>query len=155
MVSLIDLYDLHTDFFNKAVDGIKQEDTQSRLNTKANHIAWLSGSLVNQRFEMARGLGINQKSSTGELFENNKGIQDDAVYPPISAYKKDWEAISPLLRKAFVDVTEKKLESSFEMPGMEMSYYQMITFMIYREANIIGQLALWRRLLGYSAINYM
>jgi len=27
--------------------------------------------------------------------------------------------------------------------------------MIYREANIIGQLALWRRLLGYAGINYM
>ena len=155
MSSLVDLYDLHTDYFKRALDGIAEKDTHNRLNTKANHIAWLSGSLVNQRFEMAKSLGIDHKSSTGELFENNKGIQDDAKYPSIEEYKKDWEVISPAFRNALLEVTDKKLESSFEMPGMEMSYYQMMTFMIYREANIIGQIALWRRLLGYAGINYM
>ena len=49
-----------------------------------------------------------------------------------------------------------KLDESFEMmPGMKMTYYELITFIIYREANIIGQLALWRRLLGYEAMKYM
>ncbi|HMJ48277.1 MAG TPA: hypothetical protein VK498_13175, partial [Ferruginibacter sp.] len=155
MSSLVDLYDLHTGYFKRALDGITDKDAHNRLNTKANHIAWLTGSLVNQRFEMAKSLGVDQKSSTGQLFENNKGIQDDATYPLLEEYKKDWETISPLLRKAFLEVTEKKLESSFEMPSMEMNFYQMISFMIYREANIIGQLALWRRLLGYAGINYM
>jgi hypothetical protein len=36
-----------------------------------------------------------------------------------------------------------------------MSFYELVSFMIYREANCIGQVALWRRLLGYAALNYM
>jgi hypothetical protein len=36
-----------------------------------------------------------------------------------------------------------------------MSLYELITFSIYREANIIGQIALWRRLLGYPGMRYM
>ena len=47
-----------------------------------------------------------------------------------------------------------KLDSDFNMGGMKMSYYELICFTIYREASIIGQLALWRRLLGYPAMKY-
>jgi hypothetical protein len=40
------------------------------------------------------------------------------------------------------------------MGGMKMSWYDMITFTMYREASMIGQLALWRRLLGHPALKY-
>ena len=41
------------------------------------------------------------------------------------------------------------------LPGYEMRHYDLVTFIIYREANCIGQIALWRRLLGYEAMKYM
>ena len=41
-----------------------------------------------------------------------------------------------------------------DMGGMKMTYHELISFTIYREANMIGQLALWRRLLGYPALKY-
>jgi len=41
-----------------------------------------------------------------------------------------------------------------DMGFMKMSYYDMISFTIYREASIIGQIALWRRLLDYPALKY-
>ncbi len=156
MYSLMVLYDMHTNFFDKALDGIKDEDAQSRLNTKANHIAWLTGSLVQQRFEIANVLSIPDKQKAEELFKDNKGIQDNLIYPPLETFKKDWEKISPLLRNALMEVSDAKLDESFEMmPGMKMTYYELITFVFYREANCIGQIALWRRLLGYEAMKYM
>jgi hypothetical protein len=72
----------------------------------------------------------------------------------MDSYLHDWKRISPLLRKLYVDMTDEKLDSQFEMPEMKMSYYEFISFIIYREANIIGQLVLWRRLLGYESIKY-
>jgi hypothetical protein len=54
-----------------------------------------------------------------------------------------------------VNVSDEKLDSEFEMPEMKMTYFELFTFMIYREANMIGQIALWRRLLGYDAMKYM
>jgi hypothetical protein len=156
MYSLTVLYDMHTKFFSSALEGIKDKDAHNRLNTKANHIAWLTGSLVEQRYEIANELGFDGKQAAEELFKNNKGIQDGAEYPPLEAFKKDWEKITPVLRDLFMNVGDDKLDEKFEMmPGMTMTYYELITFIIYREANCIGQLALWRRLLGYEAMKYM
>ncbi len=156
MSSLIVLYDMHTTFFSSALDGISDNDAHNRLNTKANHIAWLTGSLVQQRYEIATSLGADRKQAAHELFKDNKGIQDNITYPSLAEFKKDWESITPVLREALVNVSDEKLDQSFEMmPEMRMTYFDLITFIIYREANIIGQIALWRRLLSYEAMKYM
>src|SRR5690606_27278349 len=124
--------------------------------TKANHIAWLTGSLVQQRFEMANLLGIDQKQAAHELFDNTQGIKDNIVYPALDQFKKDWDRITPELRNAFMYVTDQKLDSEFDMmPEMKMKIYDLVTFITYREANCIGQIALWRRLLGYDPMKYM
>ncbi len=156
MESLVTLYDMHTDFFAKAIDGISDSDSHNRLNTKANHPAWLAGSMVEGRFEMAKELGPYKdiKQEAFKLFENHQDIKDEAEYPSMDSYLHDWKRISPLLRKLYVDMTDEKLDSQFEMPEMKMTYYEFISFIIYREANIIGQLVLWRRLLGYESIKY-
>ncbi len=156
MSSILVLYDMHTTYFASVIVDISDKDSHNRLNTKANHVAWLTGSLVEQRFEIGNMLGSAVKQSAHELFKKNKGIQDDITYPPLAEFKKDWEVISPLLRNTLVNVTSEKLDESFEvMPGMKMTHYDLIAFVIYREANIIGQIALWRRLLGYDAMKYM
>ena len=156
MHSLVILYDMQSTFFLSAIEGLIDKDTHNRLNTKANHIAWLTGSLVEQRFEIANMLGYGSKQSAHDLFKNNQGIQDGITYPTLDAFKKDWAIVTPSLRDILVNVTDEKLEESFEMmPGMMMTYYELVTFIIYREANCIGQIALWRRLLGYEAMKYM
>ena len=160
MFSLIVLYDMHTTYFANVIVDISDKDSHNRLNTKANHIAWLTGSLVEQRYEIANMLGSDPDSyreqAVHDLFKDNKGIQDNITYPSLAEFKKDWETISPILRDALINISEEKLDESFEMmPGMKMTYYDLVTFIIYREANIIGQIALWRRLLGYEAMKYM
>jgi hypothetical protein len=155
MYSLIVLYDMHTSFFGKVIDGISDKDAHNRLNTKANHVAWLTGSLVQERYEIAKALGVDRKQAAHELFKDHKGIQDNIQYPPLAEFKKDWEAITPLLRTALTNVGPEKLDSSFEMmPGEAMTYFDLIAFMMYREANCIGQIVLYRRLLGYEAMKY-
>lgn len=135
MYSLIILYDMHTGFFAKVIEGITDEGAHNRLNTKANHIAWLVGSLVHERYEIAKELGIEQKQTDDELFKDHKGIQDDTTYPTLDSFKKDWETISPLLREALINVTDERLDKPFDMPGEKMSFYDLLAFMMYREAN--------------------
>lgn len=125
MQSLLLLYDMQTIFFLKVIDGISDEDTHNRLNTKANHIAWLVGSLVEQRFEIARDIGIDRQQMAHELFKDGKGIQDNITYPELTQYKSDWDAISPVTRHAFVEVTDGKLDDKIQMGGMEMTFFNM------------------------------
>jgi hypothetical protein len=154
LYGLVVLYDMHTDFFKRAIDGIPRDAAQSRLDTKANHVAWLTGSLVEERYELARFFGLEGQQNADALFRNHKGIQDNMDYPELSEFGKDWERISPLLRDILLKMTPEKSDTVFDMDGMKMSNYEYISFMMYREANCIGQIALWRRLLGYPALKY-
>lgn len=151
---LLTLFDMHAGFFAKAIDGISEEDMYSRLNTEANHMAWLTGSLVGQRFWMTAETNPGLKQTGYELFSDHKGIQEGAKYPTKEEYLRDWEMISPIAREALLKIDDQKLDSEIDMGFMKMTYYEMISFTIYREASIIGQLALWRRLLGYPGLKY-
>ncbi|MET0242039.1 MAG: DinB family protein [Flavitalea sp.] len=151
---LLTMFDLQTGLLARALDGISPEDMYNRLGTKANHMAWLTGSLVNQRFSMVQETNPEMKQTGDELFANNKGIQADAKYPSKEEYLSDWNRISPLSQKVLIDIDDAKLDSEIDMGGFKMSYYDLITFTLYREASIIGQLALWRRLLDYPALKY-
>lgn len=155
MHSIIVLFDMHTDFLKRALEGISHEDSQKRLDTKANHIAWITGSLVQERFELAGLFGAELKQNAFELFKDHKGIQDEKEYPRAEAFLSDWEKISPVLKEYLINVSEEKLNEVFKMDDFEMTNFELITFMVYREANMIGQIALWRRLLGYNAMSYM
>ena len=152
--ALLTLFDYHTGFFSRALDGISEDDMHNRLNTPANHPAWLAGSLVNQRFQMAPEMKHDIKQTKAELFEGWKGIQEGVRYPTVQEYINDWNRIAPIAREALMSIDDKKLDSEFDMGGMKMTWYEMTSFTIYREASMIGQLALWRRLLGYPAMKY-
>lgn len=151
---LLTLFDLQTGFFERAIEGISEADTHNRMGTKANHIAWLSGSLVQQRFLMTSETQPQLKQNGDELFKDNKGIQDDIKYPTSAEYLADWKKISPAAREMLVNIDDEKLDSLIDMGFMKMSYYELLSFTIYREASMIGQLALWRRLLDYPAMRY-
>jgi hypothetical protein len=160
LTSLVVLYDMQTDFFSFVLEGISDSDAHNRLNTKANHIAWLTGSLVQQRYEMAKYFKADpatykDTATAHELFSDNKGIQGNVTYPSLEAYRNDWKLITPVLRDVLMTATDSQLDEDINMPGMKMSLYDLTAFMIYREANCIGQIALWRRLLGYPAMRYM
>jgi hypothetical protein len=155
MAAIFDLYDLHTGFFTKVIAGISDEDAHNRLGTKANHVAWLAGSIVESRYAGARNFGLDEKQTSDELFKNHQGIKDDAAYPPLAQLQKDWEHISPILRAKTMEQDTAWLDTRRNMEGWDASNREMITFMTYREANMIGQIALWRRLLDYPAMSYM
>jgi hypothetical protein len=155
LYALIDLYDLHTKLFFNVIEGISEGDANNRLNTKANHPSWITGSLVQERYELAAALGEHHRSTCHNLFADHKGIQDAITYPPLAEFKKDWETISPLLRSALLAMTEEQLEGTapFKMDG-EVTFYEGISFLIDRESYCIGQLGLYRRLLGYEAMKH-
>ena len=153
---LIGLYDFHSKLFNNVLVDISDKDANNRLGTKANHIAWIAGSLVQARYVLANVLGSDKKQTSDKLFENNKGIQDNITYPSLVEFKKDWENITPVLKDALVNISEDQLNGPdpFEMPGGEYTFFDTLTMCIDRESYCIGQIGLYRRLLGYEAMKY-
>ncbi|HEX9980842.1 MAG TPA: hypothetical protein VGB50_09795 [Flavobacterium sp.] len=154
MYGLMVLYDMHTGFFKRAIEGIAHEAANNRLDTQANHVAWLTGSLVQQRYEAANLFGRQMQQAAHGLFRDYQGIKDDVTYPPLAEFLQDWEKVSPVVRDIFVKLDATQLDAEYDMEGMKMTYYELISFMAYREASCIGQIALWRRLLGYPPLRY-
>jgi hypothetical protein len=68
LYGLMALYDMHSDFYEKVLEGISDASALNRLNTKANHIAWLAGSMLQERFELARWLGTKLQQKHHKLF---------------------------------------------------------------------------------------
>ena len=154
LYGLMVLYDMHSDFYGKVLEGISDESALNRLDTNANHIAWLAGSMLQERFELASWFGTKLQQKHHKLFENHQGIKDGFKYPSLGDFTEDWIKISPILRDILAQLTTEKTDSIFEMEGMKMTHFEWLSFDMYREANIIGQLVLWRRLLGYPAMKY-
>ena len=152
----IGIYDFHSRLFNNVIEGISESDAQNRLNTKANHVAWLAGSLVHERYQLANFIGIDLKQTSDELFSNHKGIQDEVEYPHLDEFRSDWATISPLLKDALANLSDENLAGPdpFGMPGGDYTLFDAITFCTDRESYCIGQIGLWRRLLGYPAMRY-
>ncbi len=153
--SLLYLYDTHTTFFRNVLEGISDEDAHRRMESKANHIAWLAGSLVQQRYELANLLtGESHKQKADDLFKDYQGIKDGTQYPTLLSYREDWDEVTPILREALVNTTDETLDKIFEMEDMKMPYFELVAFSIHREAYFIGQIGLWRRILGYEPMKY-
>ena len=154
--TLISIYDWHTKLFKNVIDSITDTDAQNRLHTKANHIAWIAGSIVNGRYEMAKFFGIDLQQTSHELFKDNKGIQENVSYPSLDEYRKDWEKINHVLKEALENAKDDKLNSPdpFNMPGGPYTFFDTLVACIDRESYCIGQIGLWRRLLGYEAMKY-
>src|SRR5258708_3909242 len=99
---LLALFDIQTKYFERAIEGLSDMDAHKRLDTKANHIAWIAGSLVFQRYEMVKETYPELKPTGDELFNNWQGIKEDTKYPNLSEYVADWQKISPIAREALV-----------------------------------------------------
>ena len=154
--TLLVLYDLHTKLFYNVVEGISDSDAQNRLGTKANHVAWITGSLVHERYELANAAGLALQQTSNKIFADHNGIQDNLTYPSLVEFKKDWSEITPVLRNALLNLSDEELSSPdpYQMPGEKLSFFDAITFIIDRESYCIGQIGLYRRLLGYPAMKY-
>ncbi|WP_118973034.1 DinB family protein [Taibaiella koreensis] len=151
------LYDAHTRYFYNVLDGISDADAQNRLDTPANHMAWLAGSLVQERYFMAKLVGNSALVQTSDaLFCEHQGIKEGVAYPLLEEFRNDWKTISPVLRDILAGLSDDQLNGPdpFEMPGGPYTLRDTITFCTDRESYCIGQLGLWRRLLRYPAMKY-
>ncbi len=155
--TLVNMYDWHTKLFRNALEGITEEDAQNRLNTKANHIAWIAGSMTYTRYTLAKFFNIAIELQSLDLFKDFQGIKDNTVYPTLAEIKSDWDRISPALKDALTNISQEQLNGPdpFDMPGENMTFLESLTGCTDREAYCIGQIGLWRRLLNYDAMKWM
>ena len=152
----ISVFDYHTRQYHNALESIPDEETHNRLNSKANHIAYIAGRMIYERHALAKGINIDVNLNTTNEFKDFKGIQDNVTYPSLEEYKKDWDAVSSALKEGLQQLTEEQLNGPdpFNMPEENYTLFDSIVFTIDHESYFLGQLGLYRRLLGIAAMKF-
>lgn len=154
--TLLDQVNLHTRLFNNVLLDISEKDAANRISNEVNHLLWLSGSMVSVRYLMSNLLGKFLMEPFPELFSNNKAIQDNVDYPSLNEQIKEWEIISKRLKEYLVDSSKEGLlqESIIKFPMSGNTVFHALTFLVHREAYVLGQMGLLRKAYGYEAMKY-
>lgn len=153
---LLAQWDLINLWFMNALEGISDEESNTRINQKMNHIKYLAGHLVNASYGM--GVAVEKKLER-KWDEHFAGLgktkaQDQYPYPTIEEIKAEWKHIQPIIREGFAQMNEPTLNK--EMPGSSLSQTGIfdgsvgdyLAFMNAHQMYHIGQIGILRRGLG-------
>ncbi len=147
---------LHSRLFKNVIADIRKEDQIRRVNQNVNHMAWLAGSFVSTRYFMLDQLGVSLPEPFPDLFEGNKAIQSDLEYPELIEQHKHLDLVSGKLINAIENASLDELArtSDIDFGVTEATIFGLLIFLIDRESYVIGQMALLRKVFGYTAMSY-
>ncbi|SMD36306.1 DinB superfamily protein [Reichenbachiella faecimaris] len=148
---LIGLFQMQTEFFTNAIDGISTEHAQSRISQNTNHLTWLTGHLVSCRYMLAGMLGLKLTEPYPELFGNLNGLSENADYPSLEELKLDWPLVSEKLITKLGEMKDHELTADSPMGGRLID---IVEFFAYHEAYHIGQMGFLRKYFGYNALKH-
>lgn len=155
---VIPAFRMHSQTFFNALDGITEEMALDRNSGKTNHVAWMVGNVVNDRYWIANVLGIEDKDPYQDLFKEGKAIDQNAKYPALEELKKNFEDISPKLYQKLLVTTGEELEKEYSMgmaiPFVKENVLNTIGMFIGREDYLLGQIGLMRKLLGLPGMRH-
>lgn len=137
MRSVLNKYNDNTIYFSQVIKGVSNFQTK-----RVNDIVWLTGSLVQSRFELANLLGVNLYQAANELFRNDQEVKMDIDYPLIVSFLEDWERISVVLKELILDLDHEDLftvaEETFSKSG---TIYDLLSYITtVREPIVFDQI---------------
>ncbi len=162
MISLehvIKQYQLLTEWYLFALDGISDQDGSKTLNAHTNSLEWLSGHLIVGRYRNLARLGVkiepykNLDKFVNQLIPPPNAIAFDSKfkYSSLSECREDWKKYSFTFHEALKNADEKilKTEMSFSVPIGGNLVEDALMFVVEHEAYHIGQMSIIRKSLGY------
>ncbi len=150
------LYDGHTWMFNNVLEGLTEADARKRLDTPQITLSgWPAAWYRNvMKWPMYWDWKRNSRHTICSIIIKASNRMRNTL---LDSLRADWERITPRLREAFASATAEKLNgpNPWPMPDMDqINLLDMLLYCIDRESYCIGQLGLWRRLLGYPPMRY-
>lgn len=155
---IIPAYRMHSQQFFNALDGVTEEMAKERNGGKTNHILWMVGNFVNERYWIANILGIEDQDPHEKLFKEGKALDENLNYPSLAELKKNFEDISPKVYQKLLEVSDENLKKEYKMgmdvPFVEENVLNTLGMCIGREDYLLGQIGLMRKLVGLKGVSY-
>jgi hypothetical protein len=155
IADLLGQFKLQERLFTNVIADISDEHSHQRMNQNTNHMAWLIGHVVSTRYMILNVVGGNASEPFPDLFAQGKGLQENVTYPSVKDLSKDWNKVSQLMEEKLNALSETDLNAKAPFPTpCGTSIKDFISFCAHHEAYTLGQMGLYRRFHGYSAMKY-
>lgn len=153
--TIIAQFDLQTSWFLNALENCSEDESNTRFSEHLNPIKWVAGHLTDARFTihaLISGSEINDPYK--RLFSKGTNNQTDSSFPTIEQIQVDWITVSGLLKKALQGMPEEQWLSKppFQTAIPDETLSGLIAYFAMHESFHIGQLSIYRKLLGKPAM---
>lgn len=151
---LLRMFRVNEYFFGKALEGISDEDLMRRPAENANPLLWVAGHVADTRITAVKALGEEFPNTWVDLFQRGCTIHEASAYPPVSEVVRVMTDVSVKIVALLPMITDEQLSS----PAMDIgppnckTRTDEIAMFAWHDSYHIGQMALLRKALGYSAL---
>ncbi len=154
--SLSEIVALNTDLLLNCLAGMSEEDAMIRPMKGVNSISFLAVHVIDARFFMAKMLRQPLKNPLQATLADVQTIDDIGSLPALDELTEYWRSISRQVVKAMSSAPPDLLKDKapLAVPVADDTVLGGLFFLVQHESYHIGQMAILRKGLGYSAMSY-
>ncbi len=147
---------LNARLFRNSLADVDDASAQNRPAPEANNMTFIAVHLLDARAWLVRYLGLQYRHPFEDELASVTSINDVERFPALESILAAWDEVSRYLSERLRSLTGEEIEreSEQEFPIGDRSVLGAIAFLLQHESFHIGQLALIRRILGFSAMSY-
>lgn len=147
---------LNTRLFRNSLADVDDEAGQSRPGPGANNMTFIAVHLLDARAWLARYLGLEYHHPFETELASVSSVEEVERFPTLASIVTAWDEVSARLGERLRSVADEDIgrESELEFPVGDRSVLGGMAFLLQHESFHIGQLALLRRILGFSPMSY-
>jgi uncharacterized damage-inducible protein DinB len=147
---------LNAQLLVNCVDGLSDEQADTRVLPAVNSVSFLVAHLTDARYTLLGVLGGVAENPHATLLADARGIDDVPALPPLAELVEAWWTVDGALASRLAAVTAEALDerAPHSYPGGDPSVLGTLAFLTQHDSYHIGQLAMLRRALGFPAMRY-
>jgi hypothetical protein len=149
------IYRGNSQFLEKSLTGMTDEEWMRRPCDTANPVVWIVGHLIWARSRGLKLMGVEWSRPWLKQFERGSEIADLDQYPSPEELKADWKDIDAHYAAALEGMSAEALAAPMPnpSPSFDGSVGGMIAFLAFHESQHVGQVTYIARWCGHGRIN--
>jgi uncharacterized damage-inducible protein DinB len=155
---LTEILRLNTKLLRNCLEDVTDEMAIMRPSASTNSVAFIATHVAEARFFLLTMLGAEQTDLLSAYVENARSIDDVKRFPPVADILCAWTTASHALRDRLAEMAPAELKAAitcpFPLPVSDPTALSLLTFFVQHDSYHIGQLALLRKHMGLSAMQY-
>lgn len=153
MLSIAAMYKTNGSLFEKAIQGVPEEQWLSRPVNDCNHLLWVVGHITFYRGVTLKLAGQTPVPFAWEkLFARGSQLVSPEEYPKVSEIQQAWAEVSAKLTESLPSASADVLgkPAAERSPSLDGTVGGTVGFLCLHETYHVGQMGLLRKLLGFG-----